>query len=156
MKKPVIFIGNGGTGKTALLKEFLNSTSRDQVTFQTINFNSFTDSANLQRNIWTLLEKKSGKTYGSATQKTLIYFIDDMNMPYMDPFDTQSPIELLNQIINYGSIFNRDMLEERFYLEDLLFMGCLNPKSGYFIINQRLQRHFSPFTMYTPSQESIT
>jgi len=33
MKKPVIFIGNGGTGKTALLKEFLNSTSRDQVTF---------------------------------------------------------------------------------------------------------------------------
>lgn len=30
------------------------------------------------------------------------------------------------------------MLEERFYLEDLLFMGCLNPKSGYFIINNRL------------------
>ena len=28
-----------------------------------------------------MLDKKSGKTYGSAMNKTLIAFIDDLNMP---------------------------------------------------------------------------
>jgi len=47
------------------------------------------------------------------------------------------------------------MLEEKKNLEDLLFMGSLNPKSGSFVIDLRLQRHFSLFTMYTPAENSI-
>jgi dynein heavy chain len=35
-----------------------------------------------------MVEKKSGKTYGSATNKILIYFIDDMNMPFVDNYGT--------------------------------------------------------------------
>jgi dynein heavy chain, axonemal len=35
-----------------------------------------------------MVEKKSGKNFGSATNKTLIYFIDDMNMPYVDKYGT--------------------------------------------------------------------
>lgn len=30
-------------------------------------------------------------------------------------------------------------------------MGCLNPKSGSFLIDLRLQRYYSVFTMFTPS-----
>jgi dynein heavy chain len=63
-----------------------------------------------------MVEKKSGKTFGSATNKTLIYFIDDMNMPFVDVYFTQSPIALLSYIVDYGSIFNREQLEERKYL----------------------------------------
>ncbi len=88
MKKPMMFIGNAGTGKTAMVKEFLKNTSNEKVDFQTINFNSFTDSLTLQKQIWTLVAKKTGKIYGSATQKTLIYFIDDLNMPETDGWGT--------------------------------------------------------------------
>ncbi len=35
-----------------------------------------------------MVEKKSGKTFGSATNKTLICFIDDLNMPYVDKYGT--------------------------------------------------------------------
>jgi len=35
-----------------------------------------------------MVVKKSGKTFGSAANKTLIYFIDDMNMPYVDKYGT--------------------------------------------------------------------
>ena len=43
--------------------------------------------------------------------KVLIAFIDDLNMPYVETYGSQSPIQLLRQIIDYGSIFNREQLE---------------------------------------------
>jgi dynein heavy chain len=35
-----------------------------------------------------MVVKKSGKTFGSAGNKTLICFVDDMNMPYVDKYGT--------------------------------------------------------------------
>ena len=102
-----------------------------------------------------MVEKKSGKNYGSATNKTLIYFIDDMNMPYVDKYGTQSPIALLRQIQDSNTIFNRDLLEEKKYIQDLLFFGSMNQKAGSFSVDTRLQRHFSTFTMFTPGQDLI-
>lgn len=102
-----------------------------------------------------MLDKKSGKTYGSAMNKTLIAFIDDLNMPYVETYGTQTPIQLLRQIIDYGSIFNREQLEERKFIQDLLFFSCMNHKSGSFTVDLRLQRNFSSFTMYTPTDDII-
>lgn len=31
----------------------------------------------------------------------LVYFIDDMNMPFVDKYDTQSAIELVRQMVDY-------------------------------------------------------
>lgn len=129
----------------------MKSTKSDKVTYKTINFSSFTDSKSLQRQLESMLEKKSGKTFGSATNKVLIAFIDDLNMPYVDFYGTQSPIQLLRQIWDYASIFNIDQLEERKFIQDLLFYSCMNHKSGSFNIDLRLQRNFSVFAMNTPS-----
>jgi hypothetical protein len=30
-----------------------------------------------------------------------VYFIDDLNMPYVDKYDTQSAIELARQMVDY-------------------------------------------------------
>lgn len=85
----------------------------------------------------------------------LICFIDDMNMPRVDKYGTQSPIQLLRLIIDYGSVFNRELLEERKFLQDLLFFASQNQKAGSFVIDGRLQRNFTVFTMYTPNQDVI-
>ena len=154
-RKPILFIGSAGTGKTAVLRDYLNTTKPEQVSHKTINFSSFTDSLALQKNIESMVEKKNGRNYGSATNKVLICFIDDFNMPYVDKYGTQSPIQLLRLILDYGSVFNREQLEERKFLQDLLFFGCLNQKSGSFTVDLRLQRNFSVFSMYTPSQDVI-
>jgi dynein heavy chain len=150
-RKPVLFVGGAGTGKTQVIKDYLATTQTDKVAYKTINFSSFTDAASLQRDIESMLDKKSGKTYGSAMNKTLIAFIDDLNMPFVETYGTQTPIQLLRQIIDYGSIFNREQLEEKKYIQDLLFFSCLNHKSGSFTVDLRLQRNFSSFTMYTPT-----
>jgi len=59
-------VGSAGTGKTAVIKDYLSQTKADSVAYKTINFSSFTDSLSLQRNIESMVEKKSGKTFGSA------------------------------------------------------------------------------------------
>lgn len=87
-KKPILFIGSAGTGKTAVIKDYLAQTKPEQVAHKTINFSSFTDSLALQRQIESMVEKKSGKTFGSATNKVLISFIDDLNMPFVDKYGT--------------------------------------------------------------------
>ena len=47
------------------------------------------------------LEKKSGVRYGPPGSRKLVYFIDDMNMPFVDKYDTQSAIELARQMVDY-------------------------------------------------------
>ncbi len=47
------------------------------------------------------LEKKSGVRFGPPGARRLVYFIDDMNMPLVDKYDTQSAIELARQLVDY-------------------------------------------------------
>lgn len=91
-RKPVLFIGSAGTGKSAVIKEYLANVDAQKVAYKTINFSSFTDSEALQAQIESMVQKKFGKIYGSGAGKTIICFIDDLNMPYVDKYGTQSPI----------------------------------------------------------------
>lgn len=45
--------------------------------------------------------QRSGKTYGPPSLKRLIYFVDDMNMPFIEEYGTQTPIALLRQYMDY-------------------------------------------------------
>jgi dynein heavy chain len=47
-RRPVLFVGNAGTGKTTIVREYLRNLSMDSWLTATINFNSFTDSGILQ------------------------------------------------------------------------------------------------------------
>jgi len=93
--------------------------------------------------------------YGPPAQKKLIFFIDDLNMPAMDEYQNQSPISLLTQLLNYKSMFDRDHLEEKHEIQDVLFMAAMNPKAGTFTIDTRCQRHFTTFAALLPGQEVL-
>ena len=45
--KPVLFIGNSGTGKTAVTRDYLSATKVEKISHRTISFNSFTTSLSL-------------------------------------------------------------------------------------------------------------
>ena len=68
------------------------------MSFYTINLNSFSDAPALQIILEQPLEKKSGVRYGPPGARRLVYFVDDMNMPFVDKYDTQSAVELLRQV----------------------------------------------------------
>jgi dynein heavy chain len=115
-KKGVLYVGSAGTGKTTIIKDYFSTLDKEMVNSASINFNSYTDSKALQVVIESNVDKRAGKNYGPPPGKILIYFMDDLNMPYVDKYGTQSPICLIRQIIDYGLVYDREHLEDKKYL----------------------------------------
>jgi len=159
-QKPALLVGVAGTGKTTAMKDYLadvklDRDSREGIDSAAINLNSYTTSQALQAILMGSLDKRTGTVYGPPGQKKCIFFVDDLNMPYVDAYDTQAAIMLLTQIVSYKQVYDRAHLEEKRNLVDILFTACMNPKAGSFMINARLQRHFTVLTAHSPSAQNI-
>ncbi|CAH2050780.1 unnamed protein product, partial [Iphiclides podalirius] len=96
-RHPVMLVGGAGCGKTVLVNEKLQSLS-EAYAIQSVPFNFYTSSEMLQKVLEKPLEKKAGRNFGPPGNKTLIYFIDDMNMPEVDTYGTD---------IDEGVVFER-------------------------------------------------
>jgi hypothetical protein len=59
-------------------------------------------------------------------------------------------------MIDYGLIYDRDHLEEKKFLVDIMFTACMNPKSGSFIVDLRLTRHFTLVSCLTAEKEILS
>jgi len=87
-RKPVLFIGNSGTGKTVVIKDFLSRTDPEAVTYANINFNSYTTAPDVQINLELKLINKTKEIKGCLGAKILVYFVDDLNMQAPDTYNT--------------------------------------------------------------------
>lgn len=152
----VMFVGSAGTGKTILVSEYLSSLVSTQANWQTatINMNFYTDSLALQQQLEQNIDKRSGKNYGPAGK--LVYFIDDLNLPLVETYGTQTPMSLMRQHIDHKSWFDRSDVGLKKTISDCQYVCCMNHKSGSFMINPRLQRHFATFTCHMPDEEDLT
>eukprot|EP00971_Amphidinium_carterae_P204398 4056120-Amphidinium_carterae.1 len=58
------------------------------------------------------LDKRSGRTFGPPANKKCIFFIDDLNMPYVDQYDTQCAAQKLKMIPRRITKSCKSQLEE--------------------------------------------
>ncbi|KAK7807584.1 hypothetical protein U0070_013890 [Myodes glareolus] len=151
---PVMLVGNAGTGKSVLMGDKLESLSTDDYLVQAVPFNFYTTSAMLQGVLEKPLEKKSGRNYGPPGTKKLIYFIDDMNMPEVDKYGTVAPHTLIRQHMDHGHWYDRQKLTLK-DVHNCQYVACMNPTSGSFTIDPRLQRHFCVFAVSFPGQDAL-
>lgn len=56
----------------------------------------------LQSSMTANLQKKSGSNYGPPGSSKMVFFVDDLNLPALDAYNTQSAIALIRQHIDYG------------------------------------------------------
>jgi dynein heavy chain len=154
-RKGVLYVGSAGTGKTTIVQDYFSTLDPERTVTASINFNSYTDSKALQVVCMSQVDKRAGRTYGPPPSKTLIYFMDDLNMPYVDKYGTQSPICLVRQILDHGIVYDRDHLEEQKQLVDVMFSACMNPKSGSFFVDLRLSRHFTLISCLTAERDIL-
>jgi len=155
-QRGVLYVGIAGTGKTTILKDYFTTLDSEKCINATMNFNSYTDSKALQTMLQANVDKRSGKILGPAAGRHLIFFMDDLNMPVVDDYGTQSPLCLIRQIIDYEIIFDRDHLEEQYILKDIMFASCMNPKSGSFFVDLRTTRHFTQIGLGVPEKDILS
>lgn len=152
-----LLVGNAGCGKTQITKGLLNdmTLNSDDYLQQTINFNYYTDSTLLQSQLEQMLEKKAGKTYAPFGKFKLLQFIDDLNMPQLDPYETQTAISLLRQHKDYEHWYERGTKWALRDIKNTMYISAMNPTAGSFLVDPRLQRWFWIVAIPFPEQSSL-
>ncbi len=153
----MMLAGTAGTGKTMIANKYLAGLNKDTdgILSSNININYYTDSSALQMELELQVEKRNGRRFGPPATKRTVYFIDDLNLPYVETYGTQNAIALLTQLISYGTIFDRTDLGFRKEIVDMQFLAAFNPTAGSFHICERLQRHFATFCVSMPSDSDL-
>ncbi|XP_055083623.1 dynein axonemal heavy chain 11 isoform X2 [Periophthalmus magnuspinnatus] len=151
-RQPLMLVGNAGVGKSALVRNKLDSLQQSYMTAK-VPLNYYTTSHMLQMNLEQHLEKRTGKTYSPVGNKKLIYFVDDINMPAVDTYGTVQPHTLIRQHLDYGHWYDRHKLTLK-EIHNTQYIACMNPTAGSFNINPRLQRHFSVLAVNFPSTDA--
>jgi len=154
MRRAVMLAGPSGTGKTQIVNGMLSGFEPSEMLSTTINFNFYTTSAVLQNTMGIPLVKKTGTNFGPPGQAKLVYFVDDINLPEVDPYDTQSAIALLRQHIEYEHAYDLSKLTVK-NIGNTQLVACMNPTAGSFEINPRLQRWFATFAIGLPETMSL-
>jgi dynein heavy chain len=129
MRRPVMLAGPSGTGKTQIVNGMLSQFDPQECLSSTINFNFYTTSTVLQNTMGIPLVKKAGTNYGPPGQAKLVYFVDDINLPEVDPYDTQSAIALLRQHLEYEHTYDLNKLTTK-NIKNTQLVACMNPTAG--------------------------
>jgi hypothetical protein len=67
---------------------------------------------------------------GAPSGKTMCMFIDDLNMPALDKYGSQPPIELLRQVIDQGGFYDRQKLFFKYVANCTFAAACAPPGGG--------------------------
>jgi len=152
-KRACLLVGEAGTGKTMFAKKFLKD-KREQFTSCAINLNYFTDAKALQLMMENPLRRIMGTTLGPPGTKQMIYFIDDLNMPYVDKYGTQSPSAFVIHHMYYSAWYNTATLIAQKVI-NVQYMACMNPTAGSFLIHPRYQGQFCTLACPLPGKEVL-
>ena len=94
-------------------------------------------------------------TIGAPTGKRMIIFVDDLNMPKLDRYGSQPPIELLRQYQDFKGLYDREKLFWKEIKDVTICAACAPPGGGRNPVTPRMIRHFSMLCLPTPSDISL-
>ena len=101
------------------------------------------------------LEKKRKNLLGAPIGKKVVVFVDDLNMPKLDTYGSQPPIELLRQYQDFRGLYDR----EKFFWKDIenviICSACAPPGGGRNPVTARMIRHFGMFSIPSPSDGAL-
>lgn len=92
---------------------------------------------------------------GAPVGKRVAIFVDDLNMPKLDRYGSQPPIELLRQYQDFGGFYDREKLFWKQIQNVTICSACAPPGGGRNPVTPRLLRHFAMFCLPSPSEVSL-
>lgn len=142
--------------KTAVARSTLDSISEEAKYVPVfINFSAQTSSNRTQEMVVDKLEKRRKNVLGAPKGKRVILFVDDLNMPKLDTYGSQPPIELLRQMQDFGGLYDRDKLAWIKVEDVTMSAACGPPGGGRNHVTTRLIRHFTVLSIPPPSELTL-
>ena len=145
---PVFFTGVTGTSKTVIMQDMLNRTSSPDYTNGpitvpiVINFSARTKALDTQASVEIKLEKKKKTQLGAPSGKRIIIFVDDVNMPAVETYGAQPPIELMRQYADQRGFYDRQKLFWKEIVDSVIIGAAAPPSGGRAVVTTRFTRHF--------------
>ena len=143
-ERKVLVCGPTGVGKSAYMKRMLLKTMPKETYVPIfVAFSARTSAKSTQGIMEQKLERRRKGVYGPPSGMKCIIFVDDLNMPEVEKYGAQPPIELLRQFCDQGGWY--DLGENSFkMMEDALLVAAMGPPGGgRSAITPRLLRHFN-------------
>eukprot|EP00746_Dinoflagellata_sp_MGD_P154845 gnl/MRDRNA2_/MRDRNA2_85065_c0_seq4.p1 gnl/MRDRNA2_/MRDRNA2_85065_c0~~gnl/MRDRNA2_/MRDRNA2_85065_c0_seq4.p1 ORF type:complete len:4104 (-),score=817.24 gnl/MRDRNA2_/MRDRNA2_85065_c0_seq4:76-11610(-) len=149
-----LFSGETGVGKSVGIQQFLN-TAGESYSVATANFSAQTNSGNVVDLFENRLERKRKNLLGAPPGTIMLFFVDDINMPMLEFYGAQPPIELLRQVVDYGGFYDRKKLFWKNVADTQFIAACGPPGGGRMPVTPRLFRHFNMIWMTALSSEAM-
>jgi dynein heavy chain len=165
-KYPIYFSGITGTGKTVICQNVISEMNeKGLITPLQFTFSAKTSSLQIQTQMTSkmnILRRERRTSFGiekvsclvpKYTPKSLVVHIDDINMPEVELYGAQPPIELLRQTIDQKGFYDRQFLEWR-EVEDTVFVATsVPPGNGRLPLTDRFMRHFHILNIQASNEE---
>lgn len=153
---PVLFTGLTGVGKSVIAKDVLDKLyETGNFVPITISFSAQTSSLRTQEILELKLEKRKKTLLGAPLGKRVVLFVDDVNMPKLETYGAQPPIELLRQFLDYGGLYDREKLFWKDIKDVIISAGCAPPGGGRNPLTPRFVRHFGMLLIPSPTEYSL-
>lgn len=159
--KPCFITGVTGTGKTVAIQSLLNSLQPLPmdggmgVVPIFMNFSAQTRSDVTQATIESKLEKKRKNLLGAPSGRKCVVFVDDVNMPFVETYGAQPPVELLRQFLDFKGFYDRDKLFWKDIVDVMMFVGAAPPGGGRAVVTPRFTRHFNVLCIPPASDSNL-
>ncbi|XP_066927305.1 dynein axonemal heavy chain 1-like isoform X2 [Clytia hemisphaerica] len=143
-KKKVMCVGPTGSGKTLCIGNRLLTGMPNEYVSNFITFSARTSANQTQDMIDGKLDKRRKGVFGPPLGKYFVLFIDDLNMPALETYGAQPPIELLRQYCDHQGWYDRKQIGAFRELVDVNLLCALGPPGGgRNPITARFTRHFN-------------
>ena len=154
---PTLVVGPTGTGKSVFIKQVI-SHHLDQNIYKSIA-TSFTakSTANDTQNVVDMaLDKRRRGVYGPAFGCKAVVFVDDFNLPEVEEYGAQPPVELIRQMVDNGGWYDLAEMDFHQLVDTQLICAMGPPGMGANDITPRMMRHFSAICITTFDSTTIT